>query len=90
MSQNNPISSASLIDRIKNAEASSESTRTILIQIRDVYGVSKAYPLNVRAKVLAEIAGTKTLTRAVLELAVLIGFTIKIESDVQNDWKRVQ
>ena len=34
----------------------------IVIKIKNVYGENKAYPVCEHAKILAEIAGTRTLT----------------------------
>lgn len=49
----------------------------ILIEVRTVYGVPTIYPVNEPAKLLAEIAGTKTLTHKSLALAERMGFAIK-------------
>lgn len=50
--------------------------KQIQVQIREVYGVKKVYPANPQAHLLAEIAGTKTLTHAALCLAERMGFEI--------------
>lgn len=49
----------------------------ILIEVRNVYGVPTVYPVNEAARLLAEIAGTKTLTHVTLALAERMGFAIK-------------
>lgn len=49
----------------------------ILIEVRDVYGVATCYPVNDQAKLLAQIAGTKTLTNHALALAERMGFQIQ-------------
>lgn len=51
----------------------------ILVTLRDVYGETKAYPANEQARLLAEIAGTKTLTHRTLALAERMGATIQNE-----------
>lgn len=46
------------------------------IQIREVYGASKFYPANDTAKIFAEIAGTKTLTKNTLDKIKRLGIDI--------------
>ena len=50
----------------------------IEITVRNVYGEDKFYPHNDQARGLAAIAGTKTLTKAVLRVAQDMGFTITV------------
>lgn len=49
---------------------------TVEIEVRNVYGTPTIYPVNEQAKLLARIAGTKTLTHATLALAEQMGFAI--------------
>jgi hypothetical protein len=49
----------------------------IEIEVRNVYGNTTIYPVNEQAKLLALIAGTKTLTNTVLAYAERMGFTIQ-------------
>lgn len=49
----------------------------VQVQVRNVYGVKAVYPHNYAAKVFAMIAGTKTLTKAVLNDIKLLGYTIE-------------
>lgn len=51
-------------------------TRTIQIEVRDVYGVQTVYPVCEAAKLFASIAGTKTLTHRVLCDIEALGFEI--------------
>jgi hypothetical protein len=51
--------------------------RVIEIEVRTVYGNTTIYPVNKAANLLAEIAGTKTLTNKTLALAERMGFAIK-------------
>ena len=51
----------------------------LTVEIRNVYGENKVYPVNNQAQILAGIAGTKTLTARVLRLAQTMGFTITPE-----------
>ncbi len=48
----------------------------IEIEIRNVYGENKAYPMNREAQGFAKIAGTKTLTRYALRHILEMGLTI--------------
>jgi hypothetical protein len=48
----------------------------IEIETREVYGLTKAYPVNEAAHVLAELVGTKTLTRVTLDRAAKLGHEI--------------
>jgi hypothetical protein len=48
------------------------------IEVKEVYGNRTIYPVNDQAKLLAQIAGTKTLTVATLNLAKKLGFTFEI------------
>jgi len=59
---------------------------TIEIEVRSVYGTPTIYPVNDQAKLLAKIAGTKTLTNASLALAEQMGFAIVTVAKPQN-WR---
>jgi len=50
---------------------------TVQIQIRNVYGEEKAYPMNDAAKCFANIAGTKTLTRVTLLNVLAMGLNVE-------------
>lgn len=58
----------------------------ILVQVREVYGVRKVYPLCAKAKAFARIAGTTTLTHAALIQIEALGFTIECANPAPN-WK---
>jgi hypothetical protein len=60
----------------------------IEIEVRNVYGVPTIYPVNDQAKLLAKIAGTKTLTNASLALAEQMGFSIVTVAKPVS-WKEV-
>jgi hypothetical protein len=51
---------------------------TIQITLKSVYGVETAYPVCERAKLFAEIAGSKTLTHRTLCLIERMGFEIEV------------
>jgi hypothetical protein len=48
------------------------------IEIKEVYGNRTIYPVNQQARVLALIAGTKTLTPLTISLAKELGFHFEI------------
>jgi hypothetical protein len=50
----------------------------IKVNIRNVYGEDKVYPLNAQATRLAMLAGTKTLTRGTLDIAKAMGFELQV------------
>lgn len=50
---------------------------TVKIQIKNVYGEPKAYPVNTAAELFASIAGTKTLTRRTLQHVLAMGCAIE-------------
>lgn len=53
-------------------------TITLQITVCSVYGRNVAYPANGAAESLAAIAGTKTLTRMTLALALEMGCTLQV------------
>lgn len=61
---------------------------TITVEIKNVYGELKAYPRCNKARIFADIAGTKTLTRATIALAQELGF--EIVSIANADWSQVR
>ena len=48
------------------------------IEVKEVYGNKTIYPVNEQARLLARIAGTKTLTAATVLLAKDLGFHFEI------------
>jgi hypothetical protein len=52
------------------------STKEITVQMRDVYGTEKVYPICDSAMQFASIAGTTTLTVRVLKRIEALGYTI--------------
>jgi len=51
--------------------------QTILVEVRSVYGLSKFYPANEAAYLLASIAGTKTLKESDLRAALKLGMKVE-------------
>jgi hypothetical protein len=53
-------------------------TNTIEVEVKDVYGTVKYYPMCEKAQLFADIAGTKTLTLEVVKKIEALGFSIKL------------
>lgn len=51
----------------------------ITIRIEKNYGIETAYPACDKSRLLARLAGTKTLTRHSLDTIALLGYEIQIE-----------
>lgn len=49
----------------------------VKIQIKNVYGENKAYPVNTTGELFANIAETKTLTRSTLHKILAMGCTVQ-------------
>jgi len=52
------------------------SNKQITVQVRDVYGTEKVYPICDSAMQFASIAGTTTLTKRVLKCIETLGYDI--------------
>jgi hypothetical protein len=52
-------------------------TNTVEVEVKEVYGAVKYYPLCEKAQLFADIAGTKTLTIQVIKKIEALGFSIK-------------
>ena len=51
----------------------------ITVKVKDQYGRQVVHPVCNKARLLAEIAGTKTLTSYALESIKALGYTIQVE-----------
>jgi hypothetical protein len=51
----------------------------ITIKIEKNYGIETAYPSCDKSRLLAKLAGTKTLTRHALDTIAALGYTIHIK-----------
>ena len=58
---------------------------TIDVQVREVYGNRTVYPVCPTAQLLAQLAGTRTLTPAALRTIEQLGFTVRRVSP--NGWR---
>ena len=52
----------------------------IVVEIRDVYGVAKVYPVCGEAKIFAEIAGTKTLLSEDIKRIQMLGYEVQVKA----------
>jgi hypothetical protein len=52
------------------------------VEVKDVYGVAKYYPMCEKARLFADIAGTKTLTVEVIKKIETLGYSIKASRTV--------
>jgi hypothetical protein len=56
--------------------------QTIIVEPRNNYGTTVFYPVNEAAKLIAKIAGTKTLSMSVIQKAKQLGFLIEVKQQV--------
>lgn len=54
---------------------------TITVKFKDVYGNRLVYPVCDNAQHFASIAGTKTLSDAVLKTIISMGYDVKLEQE---------
>lgn len=52
----------------------------ITVEVKDVYGKQTVYPVCQQAQIFAAIAGTKTLTPAVIKQIKAFGYAIKVQA----------
>jgi hypothetical protein len=57
-------------------------TNIIEVEVKDVYGTVKYYPLCEKAQLFADIAGTKTLTVEAIKKIEALGYSIKASRTV--------
>lgn len=51
----------------------------IVVNIKDQYGAQAIHPVCTKAHLFAQIAGTKTLTRATVERIKALGYTVTVQ-----------
>ena len=54
----------------------------IHVEIKNVYGVRSVYPVCDTAKLLAQLAGTKTFTPSSIEVIKKLGYTVSVVQPV--------
>jgi len=58
----------------------------IIIRIEKNYGIETAYPACDQSRLLAKLAGTKTLTRHALDTIAVLGYSIEIEQSTPKNF----
>jgi len=61
------------------------SARTIFVDVRDVYGRETIYPACETSELLAQLAGTRTLTRAALRTIQALGYGVAVRAHAGFD-----
>tara|TARA_R110000868_G_C10398539_1_gene721060 strand:- start:184 stop:390 length:207 start_codon:yes stop_codon:yes gene_type:complete len=62
----------------------------IIIRIDKNYGVETAYPACAQSRLLADLAGTKTLTRRALDTIAALGYQITIAQETNRTFKHLE
>jgi len=52
---------------------------TITVELKSIYGVQTIYPACHQSRLFAEIANTKTLTRAAIEKIKKLGYSVTVK-----------
>ena len=60
-------------------DANRNPSLQITVEVRSVYGTDTIYPVCEKAKAFAAIAGTKTLTVAVVKQIMALGYEVKYQ-----------
>ena len=63
---------------------------TIMVEVRDVYGQSKIYPVCGEAQIFAEIAGTKTLLPQDIKRIQMLGYEVKVKQQTYGELTNVK
>jgi len=59
-----------------------DTTMTITVRVRNIYGNRTVYPMCDKAKIFAQMAGHSTLTPATLDGIRRLGYLIEVEQEV--------
>lgn len=51
----------------------------ITVEIKNVYGIEKIYPLCEKGKLFAQLSGCKTLTPYAIQVIKKLGYAIKVQ-----------
>jgi len=62
----------------------------IIIRIDKNYGIETAYPVCAQSRLLADLAGTKTLTRRALDTIAALGYTITLAQEMTRTFKHLE
>ena len=53
---------------------------TITVEIKNVYGTDKVYPICEQAKLLTRLTGNKTMTDSAIKTIKELGYTIEVKT----------
>lgn len=53
--------------------------QSITVELKNIYGIQTIYPACHQSRLFADIAGTKTLTRAAIDKIKKLGFTVTVK-----------
>ena len=70
------------MESIKAKMADYRDAMTINVRIETNYGVRAVYPHCEQSKLLAQLAGTKTLTPLALQTIAALGYAIEVQQPV--------
>jgi len=59
----------------------SDTTMSITVRVRNIYGNKTVYPVCDKAKIFAQIAGHSTLTSATLDGIRRLGYLIEVQQE---------
>ena len=59
-----------------------DTTMTITVRVRNIYGNKTVYPACPKSKIFADIAGHSTLTPATLDGVRRLGYLIEVQQEV--------
>jgi hypothetical protein len=61
-----------------------------MVEVKDVYGQAKIYPVCMEAQIFAEIAGTKTLLPQDIKRIQMLGYEVKVKQQTYADNLRAE
>lgn len=61
---------------------SAPGERSILVRVVNNYGSQAVYPVDRNGELFARLAGTRTLTRATLEVIKQLEYEVKVQAEV--------
>lgn len=73
-----------------NKERDNHMDKSIKVSIKYIYGARRIYPVCDDAKAFARIAGTKTLSRDVLDNIKMLGYSIVVEAELLTEAEQVR
>lgn len=68
------------LDKSINKEPTMNTEQAILVEIKNVYGIEKIYPVCERAELFARMTGCKTLTEATIHYIKKLGYAVNVQT----------